>query len=162
MERYIHKMAVKFGLKDCRITKTPIFAEADIYSEAGPEIKFPVREAVGSLSWLVCVCRPDICHPVNVLARVVNKPVRKGIVNSIKKVMRYVISTPKIGVFYSPDNERSFRNTLRKILQEHAPDGDVKRLIRDWNLFNDASFASCHVTMLSTSGAIDYFLGSKT
>eukprot|EP00392_Amoebophrya_sp_AT5.2_P007235 g7249.t1 len=106
MSSYIkEKLCKKFRLEGCRPVDSPTFPESCLYDETSPESNFPLREAVGALQWLVTVCRPDVAAPVNCLAKVTGKKVTKVIANCAKKVMRYLICTPEVGLLYSPENE---------------------------------------------------------
>ena len=150
MERYIKKIAQKFRMEGCRKADSPCFQEAMLYDESSPRQDYPLREAIGCLSWAANVCRVDICHPVNLLARATARSSTKGIVSCIKKVFRYLINHPEIGLYYSPENEMSFNETYSSLRADSEP-------ITDWNVFSDASFASCFITMKSVSGSIIYY-----
>ncbi|CAD7965940.1 unnamed protein product [Amoebophrya sp. A120] len=154
MQSYIRtKLAPKFGMVGCKKVDNPCFTESALYDTASPEVKFPLREAVGALQWCVTICRPDIAQPVNCLAKVASKPCTKAIVACVKKVLRYVIHTEDVGIDYSPENEQKFKQVYGSLLQKGEK-------LKDWNLFTDASFASCFVTLKSTSGALLYYRGA--
>lgn len=153
MESYIKKMAQKFRMDGCRPVDNPCFQESQLYDEKSPRQDYPVSEVIGCLSWAACACRADISHPVSVLSRITCKPTTKGIVYCIKKVLRYLINTPEIGLYYSPQMERSFNETYDKI----RSDGQQTQR---WNAFSDASFASDFVTLKSISGSLIYYRGT--
>ena len=155
MARYIKKLEAKFRLEGCRAVDSPVFKEAALYDESSPAVEFPLREAVGCLQWAACVCRPDISSPTNVLARVTGRTVTKAVVSSCKKVLRFLISTPNVGVVYSRENEKTFKSIYRSLLQSGEKLGN-------WNLYTDASFASDFATLKSISGSIMYYKSTPT
>ena len=150
MERYIQKMAQKFRMEGCKPSPSPGFQESLLYDESSPKVNYPVREAIGCLSWAANICRIDICHPVNLLARVTARDTTKSIVACIKKVIRYLVNKPCVGLMYSPENERLFNETYAGLSAEGES-------LTKWNAFSDASFASCFITMKSVSGSIMYY-----
>jgi hypothetical protein len=152
MERYIQKLAQKFRMDKCRSVESPCFPESQLYDSESPKQDYPLREIIGCLSWAANICRIDICHPVNVLARVCSKEPTKAIVACCKKVLKYLISHPKTGLHYSPENWDKFRATYQELVKEGES-------VTAWNTFSDASFASCFISMKSESGSIIYFLG---
>jgi len=91
-------------------------------------------------------------HPVSLLQRIASKDPTKAIVCCVKKVLLYLIGTPSVGLYYSPDNERKFNETYGKLRKQGT--GNTH-----WNSFSDASFATCHITMRSVSGSICYYRG---
>ncbi len=150
MSSYIEKLQSKFGLSNCKCPQTPNFDESFLYAE-GEQVQFPLRELIGCLQWVCVVCRPDVCCPVAQLARVASKNCTRTVVNSAKKVLRYLIGTKDVGVVYNAENEEKFKETFNPLAS-----GECK----DWNLFTDASFASCFVTLKSVSGAVLYYRGT--
>ena len=157
MERYIEKLSKKFRLEKCKEVQTPNFEEHVLHDDS-PVVEFPIREAVGCLSWAATVCRPDISSPTNCLARVTGNKVTKSIASAAKKVLKFLISTPRIGISYSPANEKSFNSTFQKMIDANKHDTKHKHSsIKPWNLFTDASFASDFKTLKSVSGCILYY-----
>ena len=84
--------------------ETPNFEESSLHQDL-PEIVYPVRELVGCLQWVCVVCRPDICCPANQLARVAPKKCARAVVNAAKKLLKYLIRTKNLGVFYDLANQ---------------------------------------------------------
>jgi len=127
----------------------PVFLEEHLETKT-MVTGFKVREALGCLQWCATTCRPDIAAPVSVLARYAAKPPHKGLVGAIRKVFRYLFCTMDEGLTYSPEEEEKFKNTYQKLIP-------ASKRLPDKTVFSDASFASCHTTMKSTSGGIIYF-----
>ena len=64
----------------------------------GPHV--PYLSAIGALMYLVNSTRPDIAFAVNLLARHSAKPTKRHWVG-VKIVLRYLIGTRDLGLFYS-------------------------------------------------------------
>jgi hypothetical protein len=155
MERYVAKILKKFNMETAKAVESPSFDESSLVSEK-EVVTFPFRELVGCLQWAATVCRPDIQQPTSVLSRYGGKPVTKSRVTAAKKVLRYLKGTAREGLYYSPNAERSF-NEIYGDLQKKGEDEACPMNQSKFNLFSDASFASCSLTFKSTSGAILYY-----
>ena len=64
----------------------------------------PYRSIVGSNMYLKEMTRPDICFSTHQLSKFVHNP-SKVHWNAAKKVVRYLINTKKLGIFYPKDNK---------------------------------------------------------
>jgi hypothetical protein len=148
MERYIKRLASRFFMEKCEPVPSPCFDEARLYDPKSNKSEFHLREAIGCLSWAATVCRIDISHPVNVLSRVASREPTKSMAKCAKIIIAYLIHNPTVGLYYSPQNEASFNKTYAELSGEAT---------KHWNLFSDASFASCFITMKSISGSICYY-----
>ena len=156
MRNFILKAAKKFNLetdekRTWKDVNNPTFCESTLYAEETAKVSnFPFRELIGSLQWAATIARPDITQPVNVLARLVNRPTNTAMVNAGKKILKYLITTLDEGLYYSPESEENFQKTYEGLLKggERLPDA---------NLFTDASFASDWLTMKSITGAVLYY-----
>ena len=122
---------------------------------------------IGALLWRTTVARADVAQPVSVLARYSSKRVTKPRVSAAKKVLKCLLGTLEEGPSYSPESERRFDEIYGELLDtaENGAGGkDASRAQAakkaKFNLFSDASFASCAVTLRSTSGAILYYRGT--
>jgi hypothetical protein len=151
MENYVNKVAKKFKIELGTKIFSPNFSEERLQDEKSALVpKFPYREVVGSLQWIATTTRPGVAVPVACLARYVAEPCNNAMMNAAKKVMKYLLSTPKVGVSYDPSTESEFYNTYSQLL----PPGRELPLI---NLFSDAGYANCLKTLRSTSGSICYY-----
>jgi hypothetical protein len=70
--------------------------------ESTPVEGVPYREAVGSLLYLSQITRPDITFAVNLVSRYLEKP-KKVHWNAVKRIFKYLKSTPNYGLLYSSD-----------------------------------------------------------
>ena len=68
--------------------------------------------------------------------------------------MRYLAGTRELGLSYSPQEEKNFREIYSKIATEGGKD------LPDVVGFTDADFAGCTVSLKSTSGSILYLKGT--
>jgi len=104
---------------DCPTTET----------EKEEMLKFPYRQAVGSLIWLSSGTRPDISYAVAQVARFSANP---GIVHwkAVVKIFRYLQGTIKLGIKFSPSPHASeIINTLGFADSDHARCVDSRRSI---------------------------------
>jgi hypothetical protein len=116
--------------------------------------EFPIRGLIGALMWITTSARPDIQPATLFLARLVGRgPTTRGIINAAKKVLIYLAGTKTEGICYHPEKERAFNETYTELL---GPD----QRLGAFNLFSDASFASCSLSMRSISGSICYYRGT--
>jgi len=103
-EQYILNMLQRFNMVDCKPTSTPAIPnskliktpDSDKDSEA---LKFPYREAVGSLLWAARTSRPDILYAVGKVSSHCNNPSMTH-VNAVKHILRYLKGTATIGITY--------------------------------------------------------------
>jgi hypothetical protein len=84
--------------------KTPM-TKTSTNDKEGNDIRFPYREAVGSLLYMTSKTRPDVAFAVNVESRTLENPDNPAVQN-VKRTFRYVNGTQDIGIRYtSPDSE---------------------------------------------------------
>ena len=150
MARYIDKAIKKFKMEGFRKTNSPTYDEMLAHKD-GEAVEFPFRELIGVLQWCATTCRPDIQQPVSVLSRYASKPPTKTRVTAAKKILRYLATTPNEGLAYSPQIEKEFGEIYSSLM------GGKK--MPKYSLFADASFATCCLTLRSTSGSILYYRG---
>ncbi|CAB0020139.1 unnamed protein product [Nesidiocoris tenuis] len=96
---YVRNILQKFGMENCKPVSTPMVKEdkaADQKTkdtgvpEEGP--KFPYRQAVGALMYLMVSTRPDIAFSVGVVSRSLENPTESDIVK-VKRIFRYLRGT---------------------------------------------------------------------
>jgi hypothetical protein len=100
---YVEKILKRFGMDGGRATvKTP--AEKIPIDRSGleemPDSEFPYMEAVGALLYAAYATRPDILYAVNYAAQHASAPTNVD-VGVVKRIFRYLRSTPELGVVYS-------------------------------------------------------------
>ena len=64
------------------------------------------------------VCRPDLEHSTNVLARASANPVTNSMAKACRLVMRYIAGTKNVGLMYSPESEAEFDEKFGKLAIE--------------------------------------------
>jgi thymidine kinase len=102
----------------------------------GPEIKFPIRKAVGSLMYLAQGSRPDLCYAIKEMSRYLEKPTKEAAKTAIRCI-KYVIDTRNYGVVLG--------NTDGTLNEDHNP---------VMNAYSDADFASEPGKRRSTTGNV--------
>lgn len=110
---YIEKVLKRFGMQDCTPVVTPVVTASQAVSgnnfrveEEVPE-KIPLRELVGSLSYIANGTRPDISFAVNSLAQHAASPTREDW-QAGKRVLRYLQGTKHYSLRVNP-NEEGFK-----------------------------------------------------
>ena len=96
---YIEDVLAKFGMADSKPVKTP--AEVVATNPESPLFdKTKYQQAIGSLLYLSIKTRPDIAFAVGRAARSCNNPTLDDW-SSVKRILRYLRGTPKLGLLYS-------------------------------------------------------------
>ncbi|CAB0019509.1 unnamed protein product, partial [Nesidiocoris tenuis] len=128
---YVRNILQKFGMENCKPVSTPMVKEdkaADQETkdtgvpEEGP--KFPYRQAVGALMYLMVSTRPDIAFSVGVVSRSLENPTESDIVK-VKRIFRYLRGTANYGLTY-----KRGQDSMRLIGYsdaDHGGDGETGR-----------------------------------
>jgi hypothetical protein len=146
--RAIEKICKAYNMQQASAAPSPATSGTNLHDDK--EVKFPLRELVGSLLYVSVICRPDISWAVQKVARVASKPTAAG-VGAAKRIVKYLKGTPNWGIHYSPRNESTFRETYEQFRAEALPNVVS---------FTDADFAGCEVTFKSTTGVVTYLRGT--
>jgi len=98
---YAKQIIDRYNMIDSKSAKTPIepYENNSLVNEEA-EIKFPYREAVGSLLYMTNKTRPDITYAVNYESRFMENPTKQDVQN-VKRTLRYLKETQNFGIFYS-------------------------------------------------------------
>jgi hypothetical protein len=132
--KYIQDILKKFGMKNGKPIKTPMGTNGHLDLDTGGKYvdQKVYRSMIGSLLYL-CASELDIMLSVCVCARLQANP-KEVHIWAIKRIMRYLVYTPKFGLWY--------------------PKGSTFDLIG----YSDADYAECKIDRKSTSGTFQ-FLG---
>jgi hypothetical protein len=132
--KYIQDILKKFGMKDGKPIKAPMRTNGHLDLDTGGKSvdQKVYRSMIGSLLYL-CASRPDIMLSLCMCARFQANP-KKVHVRAVKRIMRYLVYTPKFGLWY--------------------PKGSTLDLIG----YSDADWAGCKIDRKSTLGTCQ-FLG---
>lgn len=125
---YIKKLLRKFNMHDARPVSTPV---ESVQSTSGRsnEIKFPYREAVGSLMYLAIATRPDIAFAVSYVSRFLDS-FNEHHVTAVKRIFKYLRGTDELGIEF------------------------VKETNVFLNCYTDSDYAGDPATRRSTSGYV--------
>jgi hypothetical protein len=98
--KYAKELVKKFGLDDCKTSKTLMTIDANLGVDEGGRSTdiHKYRAIIGSLLYLT-VSRPDIIFSVCLCARYQANPNESHLV-ALKRILRYVKSTLNLGLWY--------------------------------------------------------------
>jgi histone deacetylase 1/2 len=103
--KYAKQMLDKYKMQESREMKTPMATTPPTNGKGEKDIKFPYREAVGSLLYMTSKTRPKMAFAINVESRTFENPDKINVQN-VKRTLRYVKGTQDIGIKYtSSDSE---------------------------------------------------------
>ena len=105
--KYIDGMLKRFGMEDCRPTSTPMEQKPQFGLRENQEVtKYPYKELIGCLSYLMLSTRPDIAAAVNTFSRYQSAPTDEHW-NHLKRILRYLKGTRDLGLVYSRATDSS-------------------------------------------------------
>jgi hypothetical protein len=98
--KYIQDVLTKFGIKDAKPIKTTMGTNGHLDLDTGGKSvdQKVYRSMIGSLLYL-CASRPDIMLYVCMCARFQADP-KEVHLRAVKRIMRYLVYTPKFGLWY--------------------------------------------------------------
>jgi hypothetical protein len=163
---YLETLLCKCNMDGCNPISTPLEAKINVDELTSDKIeennKYPCRNVIGSLMYVMLCTRPDLCYAVSLLSRFQAKP-SKQLWQQLKRVLRYIKGTLDLKLIFSKDE------TLEPItvfLKETTFGRRrlVKKLI-DLNVqpmygYVDASFATNDAKAHSTSGMVVKIFGN--
>ena len=115
---YIRELLDRYGMKNCKSKDTPMSTDPSHkitpddftdQSDSDRELatKKPIRQLIGSLWWLVHMCRPDLLLAVHELSKFMDKPTIK-LWKALNRILRYLKGTENLGlVMVKPENKLS-------------------------------------------------------
>lgn len=136
---YVTQMLDRFGMSESNGVDSPLYIDRSnepVKSEKSDSVKFPVREAVGSLLYLSTKTRPDISFAVNYESRNLVNPDQTDL-NNVKRTFRYLKKFPDYSISY------------KKAKNAHC----------ELTAYADSDYAGCPVTSKSTSGYVIFYNG---
>jgi hypothetical protein len=98
-EAYAKRILERFNFSNCNPVSTPMVKGS---MESGKEDdetgkKFPYRQAVGAVMYLMIGSRPGLAYNVGVLSRSLESPSNEDI-GRLKRVLRYIKGTVSLGI----------------------------------------------------------------
>ncbi|XP_037957719.1 secreted RxLR effector protein 161-like [Teleopsis dalmanni] len=124
----------------------------------GPKAKFPYREAIGSLMYLMVCTRPDITCAIGVLSRFLENPFEIHC-QGVKRVFRYIKGTLEYGVSFNLNS--SDTELVMYCDADWGNDSDTRRSISAWIAFingGPVSWSSRRQSVTATSTTEAEFL----
>ena len=104
-QAYVDQVVTKFGLNDCKPCYTPAEVEQLVKSDGMSTVKYPYREAVGSMMYLMLCTRPDIANAVGCVAKYCESYDSTHWI-AVKRILRYLKTTSNYSLVFT-GNERS-------------------------------------------------------
>lgn len=132
-QAYVRRILERFNFSNCKPISTPVFKSSETSRTGKDDVKehkFPYRQAVGSLMYLMLGTRPDLAYSMGFLSRSLENPSAEDIVR-VKRIFRYIAGTIDLGIVYC--------HKINKGILE---------------CFSDADFGGCTKTGRSTSGVV--------
>lgn len=107
-QAYAKRILERFEMLDSRPVTSPLLTKHKLteFELTEPDYECPYREAIGSLLYLAANTRPDILHPVTLLAKYCNNPKLKHWI-AIKRIMRYICGTTHYGIKFDKQEDLS-------------------------------------------------------
>lgn len=99
---YIENVLNRFHMSDCHPVSTPIDISVDLVPEKFEKSivdEKPVRELIGSLTYLSMLTRADIAVAVNLIARYQNSATERHWI-ALKRILRYLQGTKHFGLYF--------------------------------------------------------------
>lgn len=135
---FTRRLLKKYGMDECYPVAIPVEKGNQVNAEMSPKTeeerrlmsRKPVREAVGSLMYLMSMTRGDIAYAVNQIAAFVSNP-GPGHWEAIKRILAYLAGTIRYGIRFGGEG----MNAERPLIGH-----------------TDANFADVHQARKSTSG----------
>lgn len=103
-ESFVLELLSRTGMLNCKGKRTPAATRMELPNpdtvtdeEVREMQKYPIREVIGSLMWLISVSRPDIMVATQMVARGQHRP-SKALWKAITRILRYLKEFPHLGV----------------------------------------------------------------
>ena len=136
--KYVTDMLKRFGQLNANSDPIPMDPNVKLSAALAPQseqewsksLKFPYREVVGSLMYLMICTRPDISYAVTQLSKFLNchGPIHHA---AAIRVLRYVKGTRDYGLIYSPASHLTSAPNSGEVYgysdSSHADDVDTRR-----------------------------------
>lgn len=103
-KNYLSNLLQRFGMDDCKESKTPMEAKVKMNKIENIEDSFeienkPIRELIGCLMYVMLGTRPDLSASVNFCSRLQSKPSNQ-LWKMLKRILRYIKGTLDYELFF--------------------------------------------------------------
>lgn len=126
---YAERVLDRFNMSDTKGADTPMISGQDKLKHNAKDLKFPYRQAVGSLLYLSNKTRPDLAYAVGFESRNLENPSHEDIVR-VKRTLKYLQATKSYGIHYAYNGKIGI------------------------DAYSDSDFAGCLATRRSTTGYV--------
>ena len=130
-EHYAKEIVERFDMAEAKPKPTPLEVGANYTREDGTALpeSTPYSEVVGSLMYLACNTRPDLCHSMGVLTRFMAAPSTVHW-EAAKRVLRYLRGTTDLCIKYQGGTGTGNQGVPSAVTfcdADHAADKDKRR-----------------------------------
>ena len=123
----IDKILKHFRMTDCKVQKLPVQPRIVLSRVDGCDKRFPFRELVGSIMYIMLGTRPDLCFAISFFGRF-QSGWDETHWNSLKNVLRYLKGTKSLGMVYRKSNS-SMINVSAYVDSDFASDPTDRKSI---------------------------------
>ena len=106
-QRYLESVLQRYGMENCRPISTPLEPGKHFFKLSDDDEAFDkgiYQQAIGCLTYLSTVTRPDIAAAVGILSRFMASPTKDHWI-AIKRILRYLKGTLNYGLKFSEDKD---------------------------------------------------------
>lgn len=105
---YVRRIIDKFCMNDAKAVNVPADPNVVLEPRHEDDVKsnVPYREAVGSLTFLAIVSRPDIAFAVSTVSRYLSN-FNDNHWQAVKRIFKYLVGTSNVGIMYSSGGSES-------------------------------------------------------
>lgn len=103
--KYARDLLLRFGLRYCKASPTPMNANEKLQFEDGTSATNPsfYRSLIGGLNYLTRT-RPDVMFSMSMLSRYMHNPTKQYL-GADKRVRRYIAGTIEFGIWYAKESK---------------------------------------------------------
>ena len=126
--KYAREVLVRFGMEDSKPQSTPLEVGVSLSKKEGTPLEdtSEYSEVLGSLMYLACNTRPDLCHSVSMLARFMSQPTDLHW-QALKRILRYLKGSVDRCITYATTSKQGVPSVVTFSDADFAADKDKRR-----------------------------------
>jgi hypothetical protein len=137
--KYIEAVICRFGMKDCKISATPLEIKHNNIKNLNNNIfedNNLYRQLVGCLNHITRCTRPDIAYAVNLLSQAVEAPTESNWIEA-KRILRYLKGTMEYKLTYTKLNNEN--NLTGYVDASYAEDAKSRKSITGYTFLKSGA-----------------------